>query len=116
MRCKGKLLWLVYASVKQLGVPLRFVEVFCVRQIILAGTRWQTVRVKRCGAVTDLTNLAGTRRGNVPGVPGGREHMLSTQQNTPNAIIGPADLVVEGWDAGTGCGREPSSGIGRAAI
>src|SRR5437879_11847124 len=59
------------------GGPLREVQALGVSQIILAGTGWKAVGVKRCGAVADLANLAGTSRRNIPGVPGGCEHMLS---------------------------------------
>src|SRR5712672_155478 len=77
------------------GGPLREVEALGVRQIILAGTGGQAVGVERCGAITDLADLAGACPGNIPSVPSGREHMLATEQNTPDAIIGPANLVVE---------------------
>jgi len=65
--------------------PLGEIEVLGVGQLILAGTRWQTVGVKRCSAIADLADLAGTRRGEVPGIPGSGEHVLATEQDTPTA-------------------------------
>jgi len=59
------------------------------------------VGVKRCGAVADLADLAGTRRGEVPGIPGGGEHVLATEQDTPDGIIGTADLRVKRGHAST---------------
>src|SRR5437016_13532180 len=82
------------------GGPLGEIEAFCVRQVILAGTRCQTVRVKRCRAVANLADLTGTRRSNIPSVPSGRKHMLSTEQDAPDAVIGPTNLRVERRHAG----------------
>src|SRR5712664_2193478 len=59
------------------GSPPGKIEALGVRQVILAGTAGHTVRVKRCCAVANLAHLAGTSRRNIPGVPGGCEHMLS---------------------------------------
>src|SRR6266576_5094209 len=85
------------------GSPLGEVAALGVGQIILTGAGGQAVRIERCGAVTDLADLAGKRRRNIPSVPSGREHMLSAKQDAPDAIIGTPDLVVEGWNAGAGC-------------
>src|SRR5437762_1533690 len=80
------------------GSPLGEIQALRVGQIILARACCQTIGVKRCGAVTNAPDLAGTRGRNVPGVPGGRQHMLSAKQEAPDAIIGPPDLIVEtGW-------------------
>src|SRR6202035_3899055 len=72
--------------------------------------------VKRGGAVPDLADLTGTSGRNVPGVPGCGEHVLTTEEDTPEGIIGPAYLVVERRHAGAGCRRQPRGRIGGAAV
>ena len=94
--------------------PLGFVDVFGVGQVILAGTRSQTVRVKGCRAIAHPADLTGTRRRNIPSVPSGREHMLAAEQNTPNPIVGPPNLVVERRHAGTAL--NPGRRVDAAAV
>src|SRR5437879_104758 len=80
--------------------PLRFVKVFCVRQVILAGTRGQTAGAEACSAIANLADLARARNGSIPGKPGSGEHVFATEQDTADSVIGPADLRVERRHAG----------------
>src|SRR2546430_17704670 len=72
--------------------------------ILLAGAGSQTGS-KRSRAIAHLADLAGTRCGNVPGVPRRREHVLATEQKTSYGVIRSANLVVEGGNAGAGLRR-----------
>src|SRR5258706_12047995 len=84
------------------GGPLRELQALGVSQIVLAGTRWQTVGVKGRCAVPDLADLARTRHRSIPGKPRGGEHMLSTKKDAPHCIVRPTNLIVEtGWSATT---------------
>src|SRR5229473_7439733 len=82
------------------GAPPREVQALGVSQIILAGTRWQTVGVKGRCAVAHLADLAGARYRSVPGKPRSGEDVFATEQDTADGVIGTADLRVERRHAG----------------
>src|SRR6266513_2071836 len=73
--------------------PLRQIQTRCYCGIKLAIACADVRSEGGCGIV--LTQLARTGRGYIPGIPRRREHMLATQHQASDAVIGKANLGIK---------------------